>query len=69
MSAFEIIAQIKELPAHERAQVAKFMAENGSSATCHKFSISTETDGLPVIRAHGGTLTSQLVQEIESRTP
>ncbi len=38
MSAFEIIAQIKELPAHERAQVAKFMAENGSSATCHKFS-------------------------------
>jgi hypothetical protein len=69
MSAFEIIAQIKELPAHEKAQVAKFMAENANSPTSHKFSISTEKDGLPVIRAYGETLTSQLVHEIESRTP
>jgi hypothetical protein len=37
--------------------------------TCHQFSVGTEGDGLPVIRAHGGTITSQLVHEIESRTP
>ena len=69
MSAFEIIAQIKELPAHEQARVAKFIAENGSSMAHYKFSIATEGDGLPVIRGNGGTLTSQLVHEIESRTP
>jgi hypothetical protein len=69
MSAFEIIEQIKELPANELARVAKFIAENGSSMTCHKFSVGTEGDGLPVIRANGGTITSQLVHEIESRTP
>jgi hypothetical protein len=69
MSAFEIIAQIKELPANEQVQVAKFIAENGSAMTCHKFSIGTEGDGLPVIRANGGTITAQLVQEIESRMP
>jgi len=28
-----------------------------------------EGDGLPVIHAQGGTITSQLVHEIESRTP
>lgn len=69
MSAIEIIAQIKKLPANERAQVAKFIAENGSSMTRHKFSVGTEGDGLPVIRAHGGSITSQVVHEIESRTP
>ena len=68
MSAFEIIEQIKELPAKEQAQVAKFIAENDSSMTRHTFSVGTESDGLPVIRAHGGTITSQLVHEIESRT-
>jgi hypothetical protein len=69
MSAFEIIEQIKELPANELVRVAKFIAENGSSMTCHQFSVGTEGDGLPVIRANGGTITSQLVHEIESRTP
>ena len=69
MSAFEIIEQIKELPANEQARVAKFIAENGSSMTRHKFSVGTEGDGLPVIRANGGSITSQLVHEIESRTP
>ncbi len=69
MSASEIIEQIKELPANEQAQVAKFMAENGSAMTCHPFSVGTEGDGLPVIRANGGTITSQLDREIESRTP
>jgi len=69
MSAAEIIEQIKELPANEQARVAQFIAENGSSMTCHEFSVSTEGDGLPVIRANGGTITSQLVHEIESGTP
>jgi hypothetical protein len=69
MSAFEIIEQIKELPANEQARVAKFIAENGGSQTRQKFSVGTEGDGLPVIRANGGSITSQLVHEIESRTP
>ena len=68
MSAFEIIEQIKELPANEQARVAKFIAENGSSPR-RTLSIGTEGDGLPVIRANGGSITSQLVHEIESRTP
>jgi hypothetical protein len=67
MSAFEIIEQIKELPANEQVRVAQFIAENGSSMACHKFSVGTEGDGLPVIRANGGTITSQLVHEIEGR--
>jgi mRNA-degrading endonuclease RelE of RelBE toxin-antitoxin system len=69
MSAAEVIEQIKELPANERAQVARFIAENGNSTARRKISISTEVDGLPVIRANGGIITSQLVHEIESLTP
>ena len=69
MSASEIIEHIKELPVHEQVRVAKFIAENGSSMPGHKFSIGTEPDGLPVIRAGRGIITSQLVHEIESRTP
>lgn len=69
MSAFETIEQIKELPVVEQVRVAQFIAENGSSMTCRQFSVSTEGNGLPVIRAHGGIITSQLVHEIESRTP
>jgi hypothetical protein len=69
MSAAEIIEQIKELPANEQVRVAQFVAENGSSMTCRQFSVGTECDGLPVIRANGGTITSQLIHEIESRTP
>ena len=69
MSAFEIIEQIKELPANEQLRVARFIAENGNSMTRRRFSIGRESDGLPVIRANGGSITSQLVHEIESRTP
>jgi hypothetical protein len=69
MSAAQVIEQIKELPANERAQVARFIAENGNSMARRKISISTEVDGLPVIRANGGIITSQLVHEIESLTP
>jgi len=69
MSAFEIIEQIKALPANEQMRIAKFITENGSLTTHREFSVVTEGDGLPVIRANGGTITSQLVHEIESRTP
>ena len=69
MRVFEIIERIKELPAHEQVRVAQFIAENRCAMTCHNSSVGTEDDGLPVIRANGGTITSQLVHEIESRTP
>ena len=69
MSALEIIEQIKELPANEQVRIARFIAENGSLIPCQQFCVGTEVDGLPVIRAAGGTITSQLVHEIESRTP
>jgi len=61
MSAFEIIEQIKGLPANEQVRVARFIAENGSSMTLLRFSVGTEDDGLPVIRANGGSITSKLV--------
>ncbi len=32
------------------------------------FAVATADDGLPVIRTNGGTITSELVKEIESRT-
>ena len=69
MSAFEIIEQIKELPANEQVRIAKFIAEKGGLMTRREFSVGTEGDGLPVIHANGGSITSQLVHEIESRTP
>ena len=69
MSAFEIIEQIKELPANEQARIARFISENDVTSMHRKFSVGTESDGLPVIRANGGSITSQLVHEIESRTP
>ena len=69
MSAAEVIERIKALPVEERAQVARFVAENGDLSVRRNFSVATDSDGLPVIRANGGTITSQLVHEIESRTP
>jgi hypothetical protein len=68
MSASEIIEQIKRLPANELAQVARFISENGRSMIGSRISVSTEGDGLPVIRANGGIITSQLVHEIEGLT-
>jgi hypothetical protein len=68
MSVAEVIERIKELPANERAQVARFIAENGNSTARRKISIATEVGGLPVIRANAGIITSQLVHEIESLT-
>ncbi len=69
MSVAEVIQHIKELPEDERDQVARFVAENGGLAARRQFSIVPDADGLPLIRANGGSITSQLVHEIESRTP
>lgn len=57
------------LKPHPEDNFAKFIAENGSSKTRNKCSVGTEGDGLPVIRANGGKITSQLVHELESQTP
>lgn len=69
MSALDIIEQIKELPPDDQVCVARFIVEKNSSLTRHQVSIGTEGDGLPVIRATGGNITSQLVRELESRLP
>jgi hypothetical protein len=51
------------LPEHGRGllTVLDGRAGNGTRA----FSVETEADGLPVIRARGGIITSVLVREIE----
>jgi len=70
MSAFEIIGQIRELPADQQPRVAKFIAANGGSITRrHLLSLGTESDGLPVIRAKGEAITAHLVRQIENRAP
>ena len=69
MSAAEIIEQIKGLPANERVQVAEFVAGGADLPARRKFSVATGADGLPVMRANGGSITAQLVREIESLTP
>ncbi len=67
VSAAEVIEQIKGLPANEREQVVKFVMEN--SANRRVCSVSMETDGLPVIHANAGIITSQIVRDIESLAP
>lgn len=69
MSALEVINQIKRLTPVERAQVVRFVVEAESTALSSKFTVATAADGLPVIRANGGVITSRLVSELESMTP
>lgn len=69
MSAAEVIERIKELPPREQAQVVRFIVENAGPLPRSKCAITKEADGLPVIQANGGTITSELVHEIESRIP
>ena len=51
------------LPEHGRGLLTLLSAGPGTEATA--FSIGSEADGLPVIRARGGVITSALVREIE----
>ncbi len=69
MSAVEIIEQIKDLSPAERQQIARFVSEIGTTTARQNVSITIGSDGLPVISVSGGKITSQLVHEIESRTP
>ena len=69
MSAQQVIEEFKALPPAERAQVVRFVVEDESSLTVAKATILVADDGLPVIRANGGVITSRLVQEIESLSP
>ena len=69
MSAQQVIEEFKALPPAERAQVVRFVVEDESALTVAKATILVADDGLPVIRANGGVITSRLVQEIESLSP
>ncbi|MEO6035927.1 MAG: hypothetical protein ABIQ35_11785 [Verrucomicrobiota bacterium] len=69
MSAQQVIEEFKALPPAERAQVVRFVVEDESALTFAKATVVVADDGLPVIRANGGVITSRLVQEIESLSP
>lgn len=51
------------LPEHGRGLLTVLAASSGNGTAA--FSIESEADGLPVIRAKGGVITSALVREIE----
>lgn len=68
MSALEVIDQIKHLPPTEREQVKRFVVESDLATFFRKCTVSAGDDGLPVIRANGGVITSRLVREIEALT-
>jgi hypothetical protein len=65
----EVIDEIKHLPPVERARVAQFVVENETPATLGKAAVAVADDGLPIVRANGGVITSRLVRELESLTP
>lgn len=69
MSAREVIDQIKHLSPSERVQVAHYVVENEAPLAAGKATVSTADDGLPVIHAAPGVITSNLVRELESLTP
>ena len=69
MSAREVIDQIKHLPPTERGEVTRFVVENDNAMPFSKCTVAVAEDGLPVIRANGGVITSRLVRELESLTP
>lgn len=69
MSAREVIEQIKHLPPGERVQVVHYVVENKDSVTSGKAAITVAEDGLPIVRADSGAITSRLVRELESLTP
>ena len=69
MSAMEVIDQIKHLSSAERARVVRFVVENEAPMTGGKAVVAVADDGLPVIRAKEGVITSSLVRELESLAP
>lgn len=69
MSAQEVIDQIKHLSPTERVQVVHFVVENEAPVTAGKVAVAVGDDGLPILRADAGVITSRLVRELESLTP
>ena len=53
----------------ERVQVVHYVVENADPVSADKAAVMTAADGLPVIRADAGVITSRLVRELESLTP
>ena len=52
----------------ERLPPGHYLLTRQQSAGTH-FTVATAEDGLPVIRAENGIITSRLVKSIESQTP
>lgn len=69
MSAREIIDQIKHLSPSERVQVMHYVVGAEAPALARKAAVAVAADGLPIIRATPGTLTTSLIRELESLTP
>jgi len=61
----EIEAVVETLPRPQQEALLRRLAERLATETHAEFSVATEADGLPVIRAQGGVITSALVREIE----
>lgn len=68
MSAREIIDQIKHLSPEERVQVVHYVVEHEAPLPVGKAVTAQAKDGLPIIRATPGKITSALVRELESLT-
>jgi len=68
MSALEVMDQIKHLSPIERAEVARYVIEDGPKIS-RRCMVAVADNGLPVIRANGGVITGRLVRELESLTP
>ena len=69
MSAREVIDQIKHLSLGERVQVVHYVVENEEPVSAGKVVAGVAEDGLPILRADAGVITSRLVRELESLTP
>ena len=61
----EIEAAVEALPRPQQETLLRHLAVRLGGEIPAKFSIATEADGLPVIRARGGRVTPALVREIE----
>ena len=61
----EIQAAVETLPRPEQETLLRHLALRLGGEARAAFSIAMKADGLPVIRARGGVITSALVREIE----
>ncbi|HWB58930.1 MAG TPA: hypothetical protein VG733_05540 [Chthoniobacteraceae bacterium] len=59
--------QLRQLLAHITAKLQHL--QSGKETAFHSYEIVTGGDGLPLIRGNGGTITSEMVGEIEGLAP